>query len=433
MPHPPDEFLPSCPAADAKRYEQCVRVFTVFFSALAGLGLKKLADNSVHAAWSPCEAWACFTAAFFLLLRFLFGSANHLWLDFIGDPPERKKESGKDRNREMPAAMVWDCLWLAFIGILAVIACYAPDPSSFLVFQVLLAVAAGVAIALDRFLRGSFGEKRRGLAPLWIGINLALAAAGLAAACALQAGLPAPAVLWSAAGISIACFLADMIVQARELDSADYADEEMYKKRYEQCVRAATVFFSMLMGFGLKRLADTAGAGFDLQDWACFAIALLLLLRFLFGSANHLWLHYVTVQPACRRQCPVLLWDFGLLAALAWLGTFMCYRGTAAGFLGACLVFTFIAAGISLADRRFRDSRFGQRPRGLHTGWEVINLCHAAALTPALAFHDLDRPAFPGTTWGELILIATVAVCLLLLLWDLRNQLLAVNSPGPGA
>jgi hypothetical protein len=160
---------PVAVSPDPKRYGQCVRVFTVFFSALAGFGLKRLADRSD--SWPALETWFCFAAALCLLLRFLFGSANHLWLDFLGDPPVRKRKSGKN-NQEMPRAMLLDCLFLTGIGTVAVIMCYSPNVHSFLKWNRWLGLMAAGVVVVDLICRRRFGEKPRWLWTWWLPLNL---------------------------------------------------------------------------------------------------------------------------------------------------------------------------------------------------------------------------------------------------------------------
>ena len=65
--------------------------------------------------------------------------------------------------------------------------------------------------------------------------------------------------------------------------------------RYEQTIRVITVFFSTLIGFGLKKLLD-AGTG-DLagvNGWLCFILAVLLFLRFLLGEGFERPIGFVT-------------------------------------------------------------------------------------------------------------------------------------------
>jgi hypothetical protein len=64
-------------------------------------------------------------------------------------------------------------------------------------------------------------------------------------------------------------------------------------------VRVFTVFFSALVGFGLKRLLDVqTPADFLIDRRPCVILCVLLFLCFLTGSANHLWFE---ICPECSR------------------------------------------------------------------------------------------------------------------------------------
>jgi hypothetical protein len=198
-------------------------------------------------------------------------------------------------------------------------------------------------------------------------------------------------------------------------------------KRYEQCVRVPTVFFSMLMGFGLKRLADASWAVPE-EKLACFIVALALFMRILFGSANHLWLNFMKTPPTEERQGRALLWDCGLLALIGMIGLILCYSGTAQFFAGLSSALALGIAGIDLVDgpiTKFLTGR-DQVVRDLWRGWRLINLLHAAAgglLWLALE-HEWIQSG--GTLLLWLGIYALIGV--ILLIWDLRNQLLALNE-----
>ena len=88
------------------------------------------------------------------------------------------------------------------------------------------------------------------------------------------------------------------IIQAVRAAPSPLREDFEGRKRYEQSVRVATVFFSVVMGFGLKHILEPPtghGINPETDRWACFFIALLLFIRFLFGSANHLWDEYVPI------------------------------------------------------------------------------------------------------------------------------------------
>ncbi|MCW1923047.1 hypothetical protein OKA05_10825 [Luteolibacter arcticus] len=433
-PSAPDLVSESVPAPaldpdppDAKRYEQCVRVFTVFFSALAGFGLKRLADSSER--WPAWEAWGCFAAALFLLLRFLFGSANHLWLDFLGAPPVRKRKPGKS---EMPGSMLLDCLFLTLIGTVAVIMCYRPDVRSFLMWNCVLGLTAAGVVVSDLVFRCGFSkEKSRGFSAQWFTLNLLYA--GVACYIAIFYGKePGWCWPWALAFVSGLFFLGDLRVQALVLDRTEYgATGDWENKRYEQSVRVPTVFFSMLMGFGLKRLADESGkADAWAEPWellACFVIALALFMRILFGSANFLWLNFVKTPPTKDPERRALLWDCFCLALMGLTGLILCYSKDVQFF---ALCSGGLALGIAIIDgidALIRKPWFGQKAGELGKVWVVINVLHAVA-----------GGALGGALWlgwvqdGGILLTRLLGgyalLGVILLVWDLRNQLVALNK-----
>jgi hypothetical protein len=429
LPHlgmPPSSPDPDPP--DAKRYEQCVRVFTVFFSALAGFGLKRLADSSER--WPAWEAWGCFAAALFLLLRFLFGSANHLWLDFLGDPPVRKKKSGKNKDQEMPGAMVLDCLFLTVIGTSAVIMCYRPDVSSFLEWNCWLGLTAAGVVLFDLLFRCFSKEKSGGLWVRWLVLNLLYAGIAyyyIAYRYGKEPGWWWP---WVLASVSALFFLIDLGVQSLALGRIPPGDGR--NKRYEQSARVPTVFFSMLMGFGLKRLADQtwkidALAG-NWELFACFVIALAFFMRILFGSANHLWLNFVKTSPEGKLHGWALLWDCFWLALIGLTGLILCYSKDVQFFAFCSGGLALGIVVIDLVDKPLKKFLTGQAQvaSGLWLGWLLIDFLQAlagGALGFALKYGWIHSG---GTLLPWLGGYALVGV--ILLLWDLRIQLLALNE-----
>src|SRR5437879_4207317 len=63
-----------------RRYDQSIRVITAFFAALLGFGLKNLLDNKSLPSDMPAP---CFILSVLLFLRFILGSANHYWYDYV--------------------------------------------------------------------------------------------------------------------------------------------------------------------------------------------------------------------------------------------------------------------------------------------------------------------------------------------------------------
>jgi len=114
-----------------KRYEQATRVITAFFSALLGLGLKNLLDPK---AFGPANAgWPCFLMSVFLFLRFLLGSNNHMWFEFVR--PDRTDPSTFSVSR---FRIFNDFFSLVILGLVGVAICYSTTVDEFLNRNLLL-------------------------------------------------------------------------------------------------------------------------------------------------------------------------------------------------------------------------------------------------------------------------------------------------------
>src|SRR2546427_10582312 len=124
------------------RYEQTIRVVTVFFSALIGFGLKKLLDAGTEDLVG-LNRWLCFILAVLLFLRFLLGSANHLSLEY----------TWQEHPGASPGPLTRDILFLITFGILALWICYSTSIREFLSRSAWLPAVGFVWSGLDPVLR----------------------------------------------------------------------------------------------------------------------------------------------------------------------------------------------------------------------------------------------------------------------------------------
>ena len=187
-------------------------------------------------------------------------------------------------------------------------------------------------------------------------------------------------------------------------------------KRYEQTTRVVTAFYAVLLGFGLKHLLDNDG----LQDdrWLYLILASLFFLRFLLGSANHLWIEYVRPDPVQISE-KTLLFDVFLLMAFGVIGLIICYQSDSIGFLTWNAVLGVLAlAGATVY--AVRGARAG-RPWSF---WLWINLAQTASALGALALHAWwpGRPKVPCAS-ADGVLAVLCLVYLALFLTDLHKQL----------
>ena len=104
----------------------------------------------------------------------------------------------------------------------------------------------------------------------------------------------------------------------------------------EPSIRVVTALFAVLLGFGLKHiLDDTTTSVFTRHKWPCLAISAMIFLRFLLGSANHLWFEYVKNPPILipGRGLIHLVLDLWFLLAIGFFGLRMCYSSSGDEFL----------------------------------------------------------------------------------------------------
>ena len=112
--------------------EQSIRVFTAFFAALVGFGLRPLLERPFpHGGWLP------FLGALLVFLRFMTGSAVHMWREHVKDVANR------ERSRER---MRVDLFCLAGFGVIATLACQQRMPEP---FWGLLALLISLALSWD--------------------------------------------------------------------------------------------------------------------------------------------------------------------------------------------------------------------------------------------------------------------------------------------
>ncbi|QJE98889.1 hypothetical protein [Luteolibacter luteus] len=409
------------PDPHAARYEQCVRVSSVFFSALMGFGLKKIAD----ASWPDSQKWACFAVAYFLFLRLLFGTANHMWLEYVADPPATRKMGG---------SLFWDIGGLVVSACAGLWMCYANDAGDFLwrAFQFSL-VGLGI-VAADFCFRRKTGGVERGFSKGWVWIEAAFFIL-IGALLAIRHFFPGSYLkgdeaLWLLVPAAVLFFAEDLMHQLNRIHAARRILPAQKLKTYEPGVRVFTVFFSMLTGFGLKYLADGPDTWSQMESWCAFVIALLLFLRFLFGSANYLSVEYIRHHDSDGRKRALMVWDSISLSLVGWVAVMMCYSPNFHHFLMMSAGFTGLALLLTLGDLGARKLSGLTERRGFWLVWVGCDFVFTAAAVALVYFREqklaISISGFALT--GELLLFAFLLLSLALFVIELLGQLAAIEK-----
>jgi len=189
-------------------------------------------------------------------------------------------------------------------------------------------------------------------------------------------------------------------------------------KRYEQSVRVITAFYAVLLGFGLRRLLDNSSLGED--RWLYLILASLFFLRFLLGSANHLWFEYVSKNPVHVHE-GWFLFDVFLLIVFGVIGLIICYESDTKGFLQwNCWLGGVATIGACVYWQRRRCDPTS----GPWTFWVWINLLQTGFALLVLILHTwVDTlPKLPGWPVDATLALLSVAY-LILLLFDVSRQL----------
>lgn len=184
----------------------------------------------------------------------------------------------------------------------------------------------------------------------------------------------------------------------------------------EPGIRVITVFFAALVGFGLKHLADDGVGGVDESvlgapnrfpdDFTCFCLAVLLFLRFLLGSANHLW--YEHSRPGAIESRRNLAFDLAALTGYGLIAVTICYAKTLEEFLWRSVGLLIVACIWSGVDAFF----FRRTQRRWWIGWLPINIIQGLFIALVIwKMTDMGVPSF-GYAWWKLLLVVVYVGCL---------------------
>lgn len=153
-----------------KRYEQSVRVITAFFSVLLGLGLKNLLDPKL---FEPENArWPCFLMSVFLFLRFLLGSNNHMWFEFVRPDREEGSNPKKNGSSVSRGQILENFFFLLVFGLVGVSICFSTTVDEFLKSNLWLTGIALAAVVFYRVRDGAGKKRLPGKWDYWLWVNL---------------------------------------------------------------------------------------------------------------------------------------------------------------------------------------------------------------------------------------------------------------------
>jgi hypothetical protein len=154
------------------RYLQSITVVTLFFAALLGFGLNHIleAEHTEKGSIIAHHRWEFFFVAVFIFVRFLTGSANHLWLEYVKNPRE-DPETWFGLNQDYILFTV-DLATLTIFGCLGVAMCYSENENTFFIYTASLLGTALFWSVLDWYRRRHWREEIGNWSPPWIWLNL---------------------------------------------------------------------------------------------------------------------------------------------------------------------------------------------------------------------------------------------------------------------
>ena len=153
-------------------------------------------------------------------------------------------------------------------------------------------------------------------------------------------------------------------------------------------IKVVTALFAALVGIGLTQLLDIKESKLR-QDhqWWPFTVALLLSLRLMTGSANHLWHDHVNKIPKLAGDKPEvnktkLIFDLGLLATFGCVIAVMCYLDDAGDFL-------LLGAGLMLGAAMWDAVDWWLFKNSAWWFWLPLDILHGAVFLSVYRFQQL--------------------------------------------
>ena len=101
-----------------KPYEQCARAAVTFFSLLVGLAIKHFLDHAIRSDNPVLQhnRWIYFGIGVFIFLRYVIGSTNHLWQEYVRHATVKPSHFNKE---------TWFLIDLSFLMIFGLLGIFA--------------------------------------------------------------------------------------------------------------------------------------------------------------------------------------------------------------------------------------------------------------------------------------------------------------------
>lgn len=207
---------------------------------------------------------------------------------------------------------------------------------------------------------------------------------------------------------------------------------------YEQSIRIVHWFFGALVALALTHLYRDRHLDPNADIWPAFILCTLFFIRYLVGSANHMWHEYVR-PPGCGRAHVRLFKDFLFVVVFGFVAIQITDSRNVKALLGWCVVLLIIAVCWTIFGLLIETCSPGIRKKfGPYVGnwnfWFWINVLQLLLTFPIyLWWEKVDSWRLRWPDWSGALALLAVAY-FLLLVWDVNWQfrvLEAAKDPAP--
>lgn len=201
---------------------------------------------------------------------------------------------------------------------------------------------------------------------------------------------------------------------------------------YKESVKTVCWLFTLLVGLALQRIIE-GDSPLGSYRWPCFVLGVFLFLRYLLGSANHLWITYCTKDGAASARFGRAVFDFASLGVFGSMAVLISQSPDMMKFVEYNLYLIGLASLWCLFDAVLSVCYSDWHGIGdwFKKGWGfflLINIGQGLLLFQFVwVWPRLDNPAAasPGWSLAVCLLVILYAVCLIL---DFRLQINTIKS-----